>query len=329
MRISITDAVTKNRQNEAVLRAMTARALCRPVREFTAEELGGGFCSVVYRITADGETVVLKIASAPEVVTMRHERAYLRIEVEMLRLFNEKLSISMPRLIAQDETCEICPVPYFFMSFMVGKPLMLLEPKPSAEEVLEIKRGVGRICRAITSLEAPAFGIPFMPETYCDCNADFILMLFRMLLEDAADCGITLPDVTPQALLMLIESQRVTLNRAEKPYYVHTDTWDGNVMVQDNKLTGLIDFAAVLWGDPLMNHDFHTFSREPGFEEGFGKTEFDADERIRIEIYRVWQQLGMIVERGFRRYADKNLYFWVYDVFRKSVARLNRMVERV
>lgn len=74
-----------------------------------------------------------------------------------------------------------------------------------------------------------------------------------------------------------------------------------------------------------MNHDFHTFSREPGFEEGFGKTEFNEDERIRIEIYRVWQLLGMVVERGFRQYADKNLYFWVYDVFRESVSRLCKM----
>lgn len=323
--MSITDAVTKNRQGESMLRAMTTRALGRTVRDFTADELGGGLCSAVYRICADGETVVLKIASAPEVVTMRHERKYLQIEAEMLRTFNKKLHIPIPQLIALDETCEICPVPYFFMSFMPGKPLMLLDPKPDEEAVLDIKRGVGQICRAITNLEAPSFGIPYMPETYCGCNADFILLLFRMLLDDAADCGITLPGITPEALLALIESQRSVLNQAEKPYYVHTDTWDGNVMVQDQKLTGLIDFAAILWGDPLMNHDFHTFSREPGFEEGFGKTEFNEDERIRIEIYRVWQQLGMIVERGFRQYADKNLYFWVYDVFRESVSRLCKM----
>lgn len=323
--MSITDAVTKNRLEESILRTMTMRALGRTVRNFAAEELGGGLCSAVYRICADGETVVLKIASAPEVVTMRHERKYLQIEAEMLRTFNKKLHIPIPRLIALDETCEICPVPYFFMTFMPGKPLVLLEPKPDAAAILDIKRGIGRICRAITSLEASSFGIPYMPETYCDCNADFVLLLFRMLLDDAADCGITLPGITPEALLDLIESQRSVLNQAEKPYYVHTDTWDGNVMVQEQKLTGLIDFAAILWGDPLMNHDFHTFSRETGFEEGFGKTEFSDAEGIRIQVYRVWQQLGMIVERDFRQYADKNLYFWVYDVFRESVALLRSM----
>lgn len=323
--MSITDAVTKNRLEESILRTMTMRALGRAVRNFAAEEFGGGLCSAVYRICADGETVVLKIASAPEVVTMRHERKYLQIEAEMLRTFNKKLHIPIPRLIALDETCEICPVPYFFMTFMPGKPLVLLEPKPDAAAILDIKRGIGRICRAITSLEAPSFGIPYMPETYCDCNADFVLLLFRMLLDDAADCSITLPGITLEALLDLIESQRSVLNQAEKPYYVHTDTWDGNVMVQEQKLTGLIDFAAILWGDPLMNHDFHTFSRETGFEEGFGKTEFSDAEGIRIQVYRVWQQLGMIVERDFRQYADKNLYFWVYDVFRESVALLRSM----
>ena len=55
-------------------------------------------------------------------------------------------------------------------------------------------------------------------------------------------------------------------------------TWDGNLMIKNGKLTGLIDYAAVLWSDPLLSHDFHDFgdTPDPYFLQGYGKTEFLA-----------------------------------------------------
>lgn len=57
----------------------------------------------------------------------------------------------------------------------------------------------------------------------------------------------------------------------------------------------------------------------------YGKTQFSTDEFIRIQIYKVWQRLGMIVEKVYREYEDKNLYSWVDGEFEKEVEILKEM----
>lgn len=131
-------------------------------------------------------------------------------------------------------------------------------------------------------------------------------------------------------MMDMLEKCRIALDEVKQPVYIHTDTWDGNLMVENGKLEGLIDYAAVLYGDPLMNHDFHDFSPVPNkhFCRGFGKESFTANEEIRLLIYRIWQRLGMIVERGFRNYDDPNTYYWVLDEYAKETIRLKNVLSK-
>jgi len=323
----VINAVTKYRQSDETLLKMTEKALGK-IQSFFAKELSGGLCNAVYLIEADDEKMILKIAPNDDAEIMRHECDITGTEAEMLRLFKEKLDIPIPELIYFDGSRTICKVPYFFMSFMEGGPLMTLDPRPDETCVSIIKREIGVISRRISSLTAKSFGIPAMPETFSDNNCDFVLTLFHMLLDDAKDKLIEVPGITYDELLNLIESQREALNEVEIPCYIHTDTWDGNIMVNDNNFIGLIDFAAILYGDPLMNHDFHDFSPEPrtDFLEGYGKTTFSLNEHIRIVIYKIWQRLGMIVERGYRGYEDSGMYSWVLDEFTKSIEELKNII---
>lgn len=161
-------------------------------------------------------------------------------------------------------------------------------------------------------------------ETYTDSNGEFVMTLFRLLLKDAADLQIEIPAITPEELLALIGKHRETLDKVKQAVYAHTDTWNGNLMVENDKLTGIVDFAAILFGDPLISHDFHDFGDSPtkAFLEGYGRKELDQKQKRRVLIYRIWQCLGMIVERGFRKYEDINQYTWVFDIFKENVELL-------
>ncbi len=331
---TVVNSASKFHQEEAVLRTMTERALGRPVTGFMARELGGGMSSAVYLVEANiqkdcdgtGVKMVLKIAADPSVTLMRQEKDCIINEANMLRLLEEGTDIPAPGLIYLDTTCEICNAPYFFMSFLEGTPLMTMAERPPKEAIAEIKRQVGIICRKISSLRADCFGIPVMPETHRDNNYEFVFTLFQMLLQDAEDKQIEIPGISHKKLLALIEEEREELLEAEVPCYIHTDTWDGNLMIKDDCLVGVIDYAAVLYGDPLMNHDFHDFGEIcTDFLEGYGKTQFTHNELIRISIYKIWQRLGMIVERGFRNYEDKNQYAWVLGEFTKEVEHLKEL----
>lgn len=73
-----------------------------------------------------------------------------------------------------------------------------------------------------------------------------------------------------------------------------------------------------------MSHDFYDFGKEPRREfcEGFGKTAFTDEEWLRISVYRLWQRLGMMVERGFRSYDDPGQYAWVTQTFTDEMENL-------
>lgn len=317
------NSITKKHLDEALIRRMTERALGKMPNNFMAAELSGGLCSAVYLIEADGEKIVLKIASDSEVKVMRHEKMYVPAEAMIMKKLNEETEIPMPRLLFYDDSCEICDVPYFFMTFLRGKPLNMAE-SVTEEQYHLIKKQLGKITRQIYELEAPYFGIPFIPESRCESNAEFVCLLFEWLLLDAREKNIEIPEISADELLALIRKHEKALNTSVSPRLIHTDTWNGNVMVENGELTGLVDYAAVLYGDPLMSHDFHDFgdSPDPYFLKGCGKSEFTNDEKIRIYIYRIWQRLGMVVERGYREYEDKNMYSWVLGEFIKEINHL-------
>lgn len=319
----VIDALSKFHQSEEALRAMTEKAVGK-FSAFSAKELGGGLCNAVYLIEADGVKYVLKIAPEDSVVMMRHEKDIVETEAEMLRVFVEKLNIPAPRLVFADNSRTVCDVPYFFMSFTEGQPLNSLEERPTDAEITAIKRRVGEICRDICSVKAEKFGIPALKETWFDNNCDFVMKLFEMLLADAADKDVKIPGMKPAELMKLLGSLRPVLNEASEPCCAHTDTWDGNLMIKDGKLVSLIDYAAVLYADPLISHDFHDFGPTPcgPFLDGFGKTSFTKAELLRIQVYKIWQRLGMIVERGYRGYNNPDMYAWVIGEYEKELQKL-------
>lgn len=328
MSTEVVNSASKYWQAERVIKEMAERALGKQLDNVTVKELAGGMCNAVYRVDADGRKMVLKIAPSPSVTLMRHEYDSLVTEAKMLKLFDEKLYIPAPKMIYLDTSKEICDADYFFMSFVEGQSLLMTQPAPEERYIAECKREVGVITRQICSIKADCFGIPALTETYRDNNADFMRCLFEMLYADAEDRNVAVPAISLEEMLSVIESEREALNEADQPCHIHTDTWEGNLMMKDNRLEGMVDFAAILYGDPLMSHDFHDFSPEPRkeFLEGYGKTSFTKNEKLRIIIYKLWQRLGMMVERGYREYEDENQYAWVIGEFEKAVEELKELI---
>ena len=321
------DAITKNWISEEQIQQMTDQALGHPVAIKNIKRLSGGFCSAVYLVETAEEKMVLKLASGTGVKVMRNEVKYIPTEAEMLKLFQEWLDIPMPKLLFYDDSGEIGDVPYFFMSYLDGVPLCDDQTITDAQRA-DVKKEMGEITRKICSLKADIFGIPNIPESYCKKNSDFINLLFDWLLCDAEEKGIAIPGITSADLKKLIRKYGKELDEVTVPVYVHTDTWDGNLLIKNGKLTGLIDYAAVLWADPLLSHDFHDFGDVPNpyFLQGYSKIEFTKNENIRIQIYRIWQRLGMVVECGYREYEDPHMYDWVLDDFAREVGKLETAV---
>ena len=318
------NAITKYKLTDETIEKMYRKAFSDDGKT-KIKSLSGGFCSSVYLIDSGKNKVVLKVGAQSNVKVMWHERAYIATEAEMLKLIGGKTDIIMPELLYYDESREICDVPYFFMSFIDGKPLNDTEGL-TQEQYGKIKYEVGRLTAKITNIPAQHFGIPNIKESVCGRNSDFVMLLFEKLITDLEQKGGKLHCISHNELMKLVGRYDKQLDTADKPCLIHTDTWNGNVMVKNGAFAGIIDFAAILYGDPLMSHDFHDFGEiNADFMKGYGKTELSTDELIRIQIYKVWQRLGMIVEKVYREYEDKNLYSWVDGEFEKEVEMLKKM----
>lgn len=89
----------------------------------------------------------------------------------------------------------------------------------------------------------------------------------------------------------------------------------------------MVDYVAILYGDPLMSLDFHDFEPTPreAFLKGYGKNYITEHEKMRIQIYRVWHRLGMVVERAYRQYEKEDTFEWVLGEFEKEVKELETM----
>lgn len=323
------DAVTKTYLSDEMIRQITCATIGSSTVVQSIKRLSGGFCSAVYLVETQQDKLVLKVGTNTNVKVMRHEVQYIATEAKMLQEIGEKTDILMPKLIAYDDSKTIVDVPYFFMSYLDGTPL------DNCGELSETRRNeiynqIGQITRAICNIPAECFGIPLIPESYCSKNSEFVNLLFDWLLQDAEEEQIPIPYLSPDDLRRLIHNCAAELDSAEKPVLAHTDTWAGNIMVRNGQFAGLVDYAAIYYGDPLLSHDSHDFgaSPNPWFLRGYGKETFDADEQVRIQVYRIWQRLGMVVERGYRKYSDAHLYDWVLPETEKEIRMLEEMRKR-
>lgn len=317
-------AVTKTILPDDTIKRMTRASLGASAAVQSIRQLSGGFFSAVYLVETQQDKFVLKTGTNAKV--MRHEVQYIATEAEMLQEIGKKTDVPVPELIAYDNSRSIADVPYFFMSYLEGTPLTMCEGLSEAQRN-EIHRRIGQCTRAICNIPAACFGIPLVPESYCSRNSEFINLLFDWLLMDAEEEQIDIPYCSPDALRSLIRQCAAELDGADKPVLAHTDTWAGNIMVRNGQFAGLLDHAAVYYADPLFSHDFHDFGDAPNpwFLKGYGKEAFDADEQVRLQVYRIWQRLGMVVERGYRKYSDANLYDWVLPETEKEIRILEAM----
>ena len=117
------ESITKNRQPEQILRAMTERAY-GPARVPAAgtdwvSELGHGWFNVAYLVRLrDGVRVVLKIAPPSGVEVMTYEHGAMATELTALRLIREHTTVPVPAVGFADQSHELCDADYFFMEYV-------------------------------------------------------------------------------------------------------------------------------------------------------------------------------------------------------------------
>lgn len=315
------ESLTKNRQSEAVLRQM--------VKHFFADdgiasclELTEGYFNVAYDITLkSGKQTILKIAPPKEVRLMSYEKNLMASEVGAMKTAAARPGIPVPEIYGYDESCIICPSPYFFMEKLAGTSLRSVSGTLTVEEYRALKFQAGEINRKINEINCPRFGFPGQPDYQGEEWYPTFLRMMELGVSDARAGKVDLK-ISAEKLFDCLERDRFVFDEVRRPRLVHWDSWDGNIFVKDGRVVGFIDWERCLWADPLMEVGFRTYEQNEDFQRGYGLGELSACQKRRALWYDVYLLLLIALEYEYRKYETTDMYDW-------STGLLVRQFEKV
>ncbi|MEV6281455.1 aminoglycoside phosphotransferase family protein [Kribbella sp. NPDC051770] len=271
----------------AAIHALLDRAGIAPHELHAHEELTEGTYNTVYRLTVGERQLVLKVAPDPASPGLTYEQALIRTETEFYQAARGKAPV--PEVVYADAEL-------LLMTALPGATMLSVGAARTA-----YRRELGAIVRNLHEVVgADGFGYPQRGLV-----ATWAVAFQRMLddvLADAERYGVEVPaGVTRQLGLDRFE----LLNRVRTPRLVHFDLWDGNILVDGGRISGLIDGERAFWGDPVAEFVSLTLfsSVDDELLVGYGS---DIDREL-LSLYRVYLYLIMLVERTPRGDDDPGM----------------------
>jgi aminoglycoside phosphotransferase (APT) family kinase protein len=304
------ESITKYRQSPETLRRMIERAYGPefvPSTDDFATELGHGWFNVAYLLhLADGREVVMKIAPPPGVEVMTYEQDMLAGEVAAIRLIEERTTVPVPHVDHYDPSCALIAAPWFVMSKVPGENFGEVGSEWPVERQRAVWRQIGTMNAELNTVTDDGFGryglagVPSWREAFTGILEDVLADGERR----EVDLGWSYDEVRDA-----IAEHEACLDAVSVPRFCEWDLWGSNVMVSDDRITGIIDHERVFWGDPLMEAGFMAaggvgdWSNAEGFLAGYGRGPLTPDELDRRRLYNLHLFLIMVIETVYRAHT--------------------------
>ena len=310
------ESVTKNKQNQETISKM-ADKFFGPLKMECCRELTEGYFNVAYEVCLNnGRKVILKIAPTKETRVMTYEKNIMFSEVEAMKMVGSVDGIPAPDVLGYDDSCTICESPYFFMEKLEGASLNIEKGSLPPDRIEAIRMEVGKINRRINEISCPCFGYPGQP----DFQGREWYPVFRKMMEagirDAENGNVELR-ISIDTLRDCLEKDKGLFEEVTEPKLVHWDCWDGNIFVKDGRITGIIDWERSLWGDPLMEVGFRTYSGRTSFLKGYNIV-LSPNQKRRALWYDIYLLLLMTLECEYRQYETQDVYNWAAQMLEKQ-----------
>lgn len=314
-------SITKNHQSPATLEALARKAFPGRVLHGVTE-LTEGMFNAAYRLDFADGSCVLKVAAATPEGLLSNEENLMQAEVSAMRLAHQKGLPGVAQVLYADFSRSLCSGPCFIMEALPGRSLHACRSELSAEAIDHVMRQVGHFQRQMAGVRGESFGLMGSPERFPTLYG-LIRRLFGNVLRDAAARSVALPLSAGDLLARLAADQSV-FDEVATPTFVHWDMWEGNIFVENGRLTGIIDWERAMWGEPLMDDRFRRHNRCAAFLEGFGQSRFTPAETRRILWYDVFLYITMIVECAYRQYGGSpDAWSWLLPLLDASWSGLN------
>ncbi|WP_129841830.1 aminoglycoside phosphotransferase family protein [Streptomyces sp. RFCAC02] len=295
------------------------------------EPLGGGTYNTVHRIRlADGTRLVLKRPPAPHRPRMTYEDGLIAAEAVFFREAAAHGAATVPRVVSADDD-------HLLMTELPGAPWFRPDDAPAPVPAAlrpRLRYELGAAVARLHAVTGSRWGYPggAVPAA-ADWTGTFGGML-AALLADADRYDAPLPVATDR-VRELAAAASPALAEVTVPALVHFDLWEGNILLDGEGLSGLIDGERMFWGDPLAEFASLTLLSAPepddaliaGYASEGGRTDFDAPARARMAFYRAYLYLIMLVESVPRAYPPERTAYTVERVTPHLTAALDVLAD--
>lgn len=315
------ESLTKNRLNNKTISRMVDKFFA-PLKMESCRELTEGYFNMAYEVDLNnGRKVILKVAPLKNTRIMTYEKNIMFSEVEAMKMAKNFGRIPVPDVIGYDDSCAICESPYFFMEKLEGRSLNVDKSNLSLEQITDIHIEMGKINRKINEISCPCFGYPGQPAFQ---GKEWYPVFQKMLeagIEDAekGNVDLKIPVTTLRACL---KRDKEVFDEVTEPKLVHWDCWDGNIFVRDGMVTGIIDWERSLWGDPLMEVGFRTYSDNSSFLKGYNMDALTLNQKRRALWYDIYLLILVALECEYRKYETLDMYHWSTQLLEKQFNKL-------
>ncbi|TCN35034.1 phosphotransferase family enzyme [Kribbella orskensis] len=249
----------------------------------SSEELTEGTFNTVYRIGRPDGDLILKLSPDPDAPGLTYEQDLIHTEAEFYRAALGKAPV--PEVVHEGED-------YLLMTALPGTTLQ------SAGAGAGVRGELGGIVASLHEVTGTGFGYP--QKGLVQRWSEAFLSMVDDVLGDAERYAVRLPRPAEQIWQAALDRKDL-LDDVRTPRLIHFDLWDGNVLVEDGRITGLVDGERAFWGDPVA--EFVSLSLLSGLDDellaGYGA---DVD-REKLSLYRVYLYLIMLVEGTPRGYT--------------------------
>ena len=306
---------TKNRKTREQVARMVERAfpgLTLAAGDESINELKEGWFNAAYKVRlSDGREVILKIAPPPDAEVMTYEQNIMETEVNAMRHAAQNPAIPVPEVYCYDTARDLCDSEYFFMEQLAGENYGVIKSTIAPEVQAQIDAHIGRIVREINAFTGTYYGYPGNPDLRADTWKDAFLKICDSVLEDSVRKNGDFWQYSVDDIRAVIHKHAPALEEVTTPRMVHWDAWDLNVFIKDGRITGLLDFERVLWGDPLHEAQFRPlFGENNAYLRGYGKTTFTHDEERRNQLYTLHLAMVAKTEGYYRHYDNDDVANW-------------------
>ena len=310
-----------NDLDQSVAEQLVRRGLKHGDGRISLASVGSGrFSDSWYVSLEDGQAAghyVLRVAPPDDVGFLFYEFRMMRQEPALHRLIRKRTDVPVPRIVAYDFSRRLIDRDWLIMDRLTGEPLLQVSRRLSPAQAETILTDLGRHVAALHEITGRLFGYrgrhaPMQPQH--SWAAAFQIM-WQKLLDDCVATGLYSHKIR-QVAIDLFDKYRTVFAERFTPVLCHMDLWAENILVDDGKLTGLIDLDRACWAEPGIDLAVAQYCclTTDAFWAGYGRQPDQTQAHmIRRWFYMLYEHQKYIVINAARRRDHARAMSYVQD----------------